>query len=440
MNHKNSRYPLQLKVAVSLGQERELYSPEEIKKIPRSTLSEWRKRSPDFFYNQILSGEKRRELLNVFNAQVANRDREKELLENYMSFIDFIKSSMGHKAFDKFLMKHRAEFVKHVESIPRVVSRRRFLEVTNISASRFSAWEFEANTFCLKGVDNVCVKKRPLQLTQKERDYVRRVVEKGGPNKFAIWATNFKEGKIKFSLSSFYKYSKGFQTEHQRRKAKIHPNKVRAERLHEIWHADITIIKTLDGSKHYLYCIIDNFSRAILAWRLADRISEQISVSVLQEAFVSCNPIQPLKMTSDGNKKRALLKYMTDGGAENKKIEAKVVFSISHLVAWKNIRSSNSMIERVFHTMKNEYKYILYAEDATELNALLMQTIDAYMDRPHSQLGIYTPREVVMKRDGWFDERRALKDGAEKRLRTNQNSRCINCSCKGMSSCLREGA
>lgn len=131
---------------------------------------------------------------------------------------------------------------------------------------------------------------------------------------------------------------------------------------------------------------------------------------------------------------------MTDGGAENKKIEAKVVFSISHLVAWKNIRSSNSMIERVFHTMKNEYKYILYAEDATELNALLMQTIDAYMDRPHSQLGIYTPREVVMKRDGWFDERRALKDGAEKRLRTNQNSRCINCSCKGMSSCLREGA
>ena len=44
MNHKNSRYPLELKLAVSLGEERELYSKEELSKIPRKTPSEWRRK------------------------------------------------------------------------------------------------------------------------------------------------------------------------------------------------------------------------------------------------------------------------------------------------------------------------------------------------------------------------------------------------------------
>ena len=61
-----------------------------------------------------------------------------------------------------------------------------------------------------------------------------------------------------------------------------------------------------------------------------------------------------------GTEEQATLSYMTDGGSENKRIASKVTFAVNHLVAWKNIRSSNSMIERVFHTMKNEYKYILY--------------------------------------------------------------------------------
>lgn len=179
-------------------------------------------------------------------------------------------------------------------------------------------------------------------------------------------------------------------------------------------------------------------SRGVLAWRLADKIDNSISVAVLEEAFKNSKPIQPIVKIENGEEEQAVLKYMTDGGSENKKIDSKVDFAVNHLVAWKNIRSSNSMIERVFHTMKNEYKYILFAADFEELNALLAQTINAYMDRPHSQLGIYTPREVMMKRSGWFDERSALKEGAEKRLKLNRNSSCTNCSCSDTTSCLKE--
>ena len=60
MNHKNSRYPLELKLAVSLGEEKQLYSREELLKIPRTTLSEWRRKTPEFFYHQMLETEKQR--------------------------------------------------------------------------------------------------------------------------------------------------------------------------------------------------------------------------------------------------------------------------------------------------------------------------------------------------------------------------------------------
>ena len=185
---------------------------------------------------------------------------------------------------------------------------------------------------------------------------------------------------------------------------------------------------------------MDNYSRAVLAWRLADKIDNAISVEVLEKAFVDSKPTQPIVKIDNGMEEQATLNYMTDGGSENKRIDSKVTFAVNHLVAWKNIRASNSMIERVFHTMKNEYKYILYAADFEELNALLEQTINAYMDRPHSQLGIYTPREVMLRRSGWFDEKSALKDGAEKRLNINRNSGCTNCSCSDTSSCLKESS
>jgi transposase InsO family protein len=43
-----------------------------------------------------------------------------------------------------------------------------------------------------------------------------------------------------------------------------------------MWHIDTTVIRLLDGTRSYLHAVIDNFSRRILAWRVADvRAREQ---------------------------------------------------------------------------------------------------------------------------------------------------------------------
>ena len=77
MNHKNSRYPLELKLAVSLGEEKQLYSREELLKIPRTTLSEWRRKTPEFFYHQMLETEKQKDLIKllIVNYQIRNEKR-----------------------------------------------------------------------------------------------------------------------------------------------------------------------------------------------------------------------------------------------------------------------------------------------------------------------------------------------------------------------------
>jgi transposase InsO family protein len=38
----------------------------------------------------------------------------------------------------------------------------------------------------------------------------------------------------------------------------------------EMWHIDTTVIRLLDGSRVYLHAEIDNFSRRVLAWRVAE--------------------------------------------------------------------------------------------------------------------------------------------------------------------------
>jgi transposase InsO family protein len=51
-----------------------------------------------------------------------------------------------------------------------------------------------------------------------------------------------------------------------------------------MWHIDTTVIRLLDGTRACVHAVIDNFSRRILAWRVADTFAPVNSVAVLLEA------------------------------------------------------------------------------------------------------------------------------------------------------------
>jgi transposase InsO family protein len=74
----------------------------------------------------------------------------------------------------------------------------------------------------------------------------------------------------------------------RRPRLRVHPAKpkigLRTTRANEMWHIDTTVIRLLDGTRAYLPAVIDNFSRRILAWRVADSFAPVNSVGVLLDA------------------------------------------------------------------------------------------------------------------------------------------------------------
>lgn len=52
----------------------------------------------------------------------------------------------------------------------------------------------------------------------------------------------------------------------------------------EMWDIDTTVIRLLDGTRAYLHAVIDNFSRRVLAWRVAETFAPINSVAVLLDA------------------------------------------------------------------------------------------------------------------------------------------------------------
>jgi putative transposase len=102
-----------------------------------------------------------------------------------------------------------------------------------------------------------------------------------------------------------------------------------------MWHIDTTVIRLLDGTKAYVHALIDNSSRRILAWQVADTFAPVTSVAVVVEASRGATPLETTAVV------------LADAGVEN---EAKVDDLIAsgvlrRVLAFTELKFSNSMIE-----------------------------------------------------------------------------------------------
>lgn len=231
MNQKREKYPIALKLAVSLGEAQEFYSADFLKSIPKGTKAAWRANGPQYYYALMEQNDSQSDIVKLLKKKEATRNREKAMLESYMSFMTFMKDTMGEKKFMRFLNDNKKEFVKHVEALPSSISKKRFLHTVGISASRYSGWNIDVNVTCFSSPDFTCVKRRPRQIAKVEHETIRKLAMKGGENKFAIWATNVKKGNIQCGQATFYKYTRDIETEHQKAKKPREPKLVRAVSL-----------------------------------------------------------------------------------------------------------------------------------------------------------------------------------------------------------------
>ncbi len=164
---------------------------------------------------------------------------------------------------------------------------RAVLRFLRLSPSRFQAWR-RRQTACALDDQSSCPRTSPHRLTPSEVQTIGDMVTSPEyrhvpTGTLAVLAQRL--GTVSASASTWYRLVRKYGW--RRPRVRVHPAKpkvgLRTTGPNEMWHIDTTVIRLLDETRAYLHAVIDNFSRRILAWRVADTFAPVNSVAVLLE-------------------------------------------------------------------------------------------------------------------------------------------------------------
>ena len=214
------------------------------------------------------------------------------------------------------------------------------LRVLRLSAARYHDWNRRQQD-CSLDDHSSCSHTSPTQLTANEVSDMRDMVVSQDYRRMSLRSLALRAQRIAKVFASPSTWSRLVRDRGWiRPRHRVYPAKpkegIRASKPNEYWHIDVTVIKLLDGMRTYLHAVIDNFSRRILAWRLAPRLEPQTTCLVLVEAAKN------LPKNGDG------ATVIADSGIENVNGEVDDLFGLGQLhriLAQVEVSYSNSMIE-----------------------------------------------------------------------------------------------
>ena len=148
---------------------------------------------------------------------------------------------------------------------------------------------------------------------------------------------------------------------------RVHPAKpkigLRTTRANEMWHIDTTVIRLLDGSRADLHAVIDNFSRRILAWRVAEMFTPANSVAALVEASRTATPSETTPAV------------LADAGVENVNAQVDELIStgvLRQVLAFTDMKFSNSMIEAWWRSLTHQWLFLHSLDSITTVRRLVV--------------------------------------------------------------------
>jgi transposase InsO family protein len=205
----------------------------------------------------------------------------------------------------------------------------------------------------------------------------------------------------------------------------VHPAKpkigLRTTRANEMWHIDTTVIRLLDGTRAYLHAVIDNFSRRISAWRVAETFAPVNSVAVLVDASLAATPSETTPVV------------LADAGVENVNAQVDDLIAtgvLRRVLAFTELKFSNSMIEAWWRSLKHQWLFLHALDSITTVRRLVAFYVDAHNRvLPHSAFRGQTPDEKYF---GTGDAVPAdLKSRAavarRARVEANRSASCATC-------------
>jgi putative transposase len=286
--------------------------------------------------------------------------------------------------------RDKIRILRAVDRARAFVPLRALLRFLRVSPSRFHAWRRRQHA-CSLDDQSSCPRTSPSRLTPPEVRAIQAMVTSPDyrhvpTGTLAVLAQRL--GTVWASPSTWYRLVR--QHGWRRPRLRVHPVKpkigLRTTRANEMWHIDTTVIRLLDGTRAYLRAVIDNFSRRILAWQVADTFAPVNSVTVLLDASRAATPSETTPVV------------LADAGVENVNAQVDDLITtgvLRRVLAFTELKFSNSMIEAWWRSLKHQWLFLHALDSVPTVRRLVAFYVDEHNRvLPHSAFRGQTPDEI----------------------------------------------
>ncbi len=404
----------------------ELLPEKYLGKIPRTNLHRWRNDNCKRFIGSEINliADKHTELIQTLNHYPKMFYAYGKLIKT------LIDITQGVDNFNHVVRNQKAKVVQVISKVKDIVSIEKAVKVFNISKSTFHTWVTDVKLSCDKSFFKMCNRVYPNQIMPHEINNIKNALlnpRNRHWSMMSVYWDGVRKGLITVSENTFFKVNKllgirGNQT--TIKKKKRHKQGVRAKAPNEIWHADITTLKALNGKRYYIYLVVDNFSRQILSYSIQEKVSGLITKQTIEEAYAKAFQIN----------QELNVKLIVDGGPENHNFHVndfikRSEINIKKLTALKDLNYSNSMVERINRTLKYRYIFPKEPRDLKHLQRIVHYFIKDYnIRKPHSKLNGLTPDEAYRGiKPPTKQKIDLIKQAKQDRLIYSKQNRCKMC-------------
>jgi putative transposase len=399
--------------------------PNTIKtKIPKTNRHRWERETAEKYIGCEVANFIKEELELI--KRTGESGNAKKVMEAYFKLSDtYHEITSTIKGIKNQVALQKEKLVNAIERAKDIVPVESALKIFNISRATYHNYKTLVINKCDTSYFLWCIRQYPHQLLKKEIFKIKKYMENEDYkywSKSSVYLLALRNKDLSIGLTSWYKYSKllGYNsTRHLHPKIKY--SSLTSYNPNEIWCADVTILKTQDGKKHYIHFLMDHYSKKILGYRVENSSKPNAIKILLQEAYLKHKNKEPIT-------------FVTDAGVENINTTVKEFLittdqNIKHLIAQRDIPFSNSKIEAFNKIIKHQFLLPQHLQNRKQLDLALQNDVITYNSiRPQLSLKGNTPSETFSGKTldinhykTHFNSQKTL------RITKNQQNRCKGC-------------
>ena len=311
--------------------------------LSRSQVSRYRNLDFDRYFGNDLF--RFSDQVMTITRQAAQNDFDRKMMQAYLRLALTFRSIFVHaRHFHHTLHMHREKVVEAVQRVGDTISVDDCARLLGVATSTLRNWITQVRVRCSDSLINLCRKVHPNQLLGSEVEVMKELLS---DNRLRFWPSvsvyyhALRTQSVSMAKSTWYKYAAMLNIRRLKpKRSHKYGQGIRASKPNQYWHADVTYFKSGDGLKHYIYTVVDNFSRFPLCVHLSTQLSGAIRSMTFRMALQKAMEYHPNLQT---------INLVVDGGPENINTNVEVFIKevvhipIHRIRSLKYVAFSNSM-------------------------------------------------------------------------------------------------